>query len=56
MFLRSSAVPDFVALHEGSIVGEKTQPTIELFPEERYAWFGDKMLGTSIARESSAVF
>jgi hypothetical protein len=41
MFLRSSAVPDFVALHEGSIVGEKTQPTLELFPEEKYPWFGE---------------
>jgi hypothetical protein len=41
MFLRSSAVPDFVALHEGSITGEKTQPTVELFPLEKYPWFGD---------------
>ena len=55
MFLRSSAVPDFVALHEGSIVGDKTQPTLELFPEERYPWFGDKMLGMLIARGSFAI-
>ena len=51
MFLSSSAVRDFVALHEVSIVGEKTQPTVELFPEERYPWFGDKMLGMSIAND-----
>ncbi len=41
MFLKSPAVPDFVALHEGSIVGEKTQPALELFPEEKYPWFGE---------------
>ena len=38
-------MPDFVALHEGSIEGKKTQPTIELFAEEKYPWFGDKMIG-----------
>ena len=41
MFLKNSAVPGFVALHEGSIHGEKTQPSFELFPQEKYAWLGD---------------
>lgn len=41
MFLKSNVVSDFVALHEGSIVEEKTQPTIELYPQDKYAWFGE---------------
>lgn len=40
MFLKSNVVPDFIALHEGSIKGEKTQPTIELYPQDKYEWFG----------------
>ena len=52
MFLKSPAVPDFVALHEGSIVGEKTQPALELFPEEKYPWFGE-VTCTSSPDESS---
>lgn len=40
MYLKNSAVPDFIALHEGSVQGEKTQPTNELFPQEKYSWFG----------------
>ena len=33
---------DFVAVHEGSTVEEmKTQPVLELYPERKYAWFGD---------------
>jgi hypothetical protein len=39
--LKSNVVPDFIALHEGSIKGEKTQPTIELYPQDKYEWFGD---------------
>ncbi len=41
MFLKSLAVPDFIALHEGSILEEKTQPTIELYPQDKYPWIGD---------------
>ena len=41
MFLKSAAVPDFVAVHEGSVKEDKTQPTIELYPQEKYPWFGD---------------
>ena len=40
MFLKSSAVSDFVAVHEGSVREEKTQPTLELYPQEKYPWFG----------------
>ena len=40
MFLTSSVVANFVALHEGSIVGEKTQPVVELYSQEKYTWFG----------------
>lgn len=40
MFLKSNVVESFIALHEGSIEGGKTQPVIELYPQEKYAWFG----------------
>lgn len=40
MFLKSNVVPSFVALHEGSIRGKKTQPVIELYPQDKHAWFG----------------
>ena len=59
MFLRSSAVPDFVALHEGSIVGDKTQPTIELFPNEKYPWFGEltsKTPGANLPQYTNRMF
>lgn len=45
MFLSKPAVSDFVALHEGSIVDEKTRPTVELFPEEKYPWLSNTMIG-----------
>ncbi|KAF2482287.1 Mss4-like protein [Neohortaea acidophila] len=45
MFLRSNVVPSFVALHEGSIRGEKTQPVIELYPQDKHAWFGKVTAG-----------
>ena len=41
MFLKSNVVKSFIALHEGSIQGEKTQPVIELFPQDKHAWFGN---------------
>jgi hypothetical protein len=55
MFLKSSAVPDFIALHEGSITGEKTQPTVELFSHEKYPWFGE-VTGRSSLLQIKAVF
>lgn len=36
MFLQSNVVESFIALHEGSIQGDKTQPVIELYPQEKY--------------------
>jgi hypothetical protein len=41
MYLKSNVVPDFIALHEGSVVEDKTQPTIELYPQDKYPWFGE---------------
>lgn len=41
MFLKSNVVTSFVALHEGSIQGEKTQPVIELYPQDKHPWFGN---------------
>ncbi|KAK5168386.1 uncharacterized protein LTR77_006956 [Saxophila tyrrhenica] len=41
MFLKNSKVPDFIALHEGSIREEKTQPTMEFYSKDKYPWFGD---------------
>lgn len=35
MYLQSNVVESFIALHEGSIVGDKTQPVIELYPQEK---------------------
>ena len=40
MYLKNSGRAGFVALHEGSILGDKTQPTTELFAEEKYPWIG----------------
>lgn len=36
MYLQSNVVESFIALHEGSIVGDKTQPVIELYPQEKW--------------------
>lgn len=41
MFLKSNVVSSFIALHEGSIQGEKTQPVIELYPQDKQPWFGN---------------
>ena len=47
MFLKSNVVSSFVALHEGSIQGDKTQPVIELYPQDKQPWFGN-VTGESI--------
>ncbi len=52
MFLKSNVVGSFIALHEGSIQGEKMQPVIELYPQEKYPWFGH---GTGKHKEDLSV-
>ncbi|KAF2448424.1 hypothetical protein P171DRAFT_428504 [Karstenula rhodostoma CBS 690.94] len=42
LFLKSTAVADFIAVHEGSTTDKtKSQPVLELFAHEKYPWIGD---------------
>ncbi|KAL5387418.1 hypothetical protein DPSP01_003641 [Paraphaeosphaeria sporulosa] len=42
LFLKSTAVADFVAVHEGSTTEKsKSQPVLELFVHEKHPWIGD---------------
>jgi hypothetical protein len=42
LFLKSTAVDGFIAVHEGSTTDRvKSQPVLELFVQEKYSWIGD---------------
>ncbi|KAF2099223.1 hypothetical protein NA57DRAFT_76452 [Rhizodiscina lignyota] len=43
LYLKNSAFPGLVVLHCGTMEAEGPQPSMELFPENKYAWIGDVM-------------
>ncbi|KXT06348.1 hypothetical protein AC578_9127 [Pseudocercospora eumusae] len=41
LYLSNSAIKGFVVLHCGNLEGTKTQPIMELFPEDKLSWIGN---------------
>ena len=41
VYMTTSAVPRFTILHEGSMKGQGTQPTVEFFKENKPAWIAE---------------
>ena len=41
LYLNTSAVEGLILLNAGSLLGERVQPTVEMFPENKYPWIGN---------------
>lgn len=41
MWLSNSKIPGFAAVQSGNMEGERVQPFMELFEEDKYHWIAD---------------
>lgn len=41
LYLNTSGVKGLILLNAGSLQGERVQPTVEMFGEDKYSWLGN---------------